>query len=145
LGVVGSLFFAVGGTFEAPPPFWEGFRPFCPFEVELLFLFAWPLSRLLLLECISLRHACWAEEIIDRRERVPVAYKDFSAVVVQAVTAEVVVVDVGFISRKRMPQEANFLVIDAFAGVWCCDLGLLQATFRLELCANVDPENEGFR
>jgi hypothetical protein len=46
-----------------------------------------------------------------------VAYKGFSAVVVQTETVEVVVVGVGFRSRKRMPQEANFLVVGVFAGV----------------------------
>ena len=44
-------------------------------------------------------------------------YKHFSAGVVQAVTVEDVVADVGFRSRKRMTQEANFLVMDVFAGV----------------------------
>jgi hypothetical protein len=46
-----------------------------------------------------------------------VVYKDFSAVVVQAVTVDVADAGVGLMSRKRMPQEAKLLVIDVFASV----------------------------
>ena len=132
----------MGGIFVEFSPFCKGFRPFCPFDVELLFLLAFPLCFNSQLECSCRRHPCWAKFLIDLR--VEVVYKVFSAVVAQDVIAGDVEVTAGFISKKRKPHEAKPLVTDLFFGVRGCSLGLLQENARFDVCAKFDRGTLGF-
>ena len=97
-------------------PFCKGFRPFCPFVAELLFLLAFPLCFIWQLECSCRRHPCWAKLVIDLRDKVEVVYNVFSAVVAQDVIAGDVEVTAEFISKNRNPQEAKLLVTDLLFG-----------------------------
>jgi len=135
-------FFATGAASGVPSC--GGFRPFCSFDVELLFLLAIPFCRLRLLEWISIHHVCCAKEITRLRWSVVVVCKDFWVVVVQDVIVEDVVT-AGFALKKRVCEGEIVLVSGVPLDNPPCNRGLLQEKARLEVSENANLGPDGFR